>query len=112
MACHTSERYGGGRKKLPKGVAVNLDPRTNGMLSSVSARLDRVDKQPVGVTYIDVQAYMQHLTGTTRVGVTADISKRFTGSLSGFASGQFGLSRNSGTTSMEAIAKAGLRGYF
>jgi predicted PurR-regulated permease PerM len=82
------------------------------MLSSVSDRLDRVDEQEVGVTTIDVQAYLQHVTGQTRAGVTADVSRRFTNSLSGFISGQAGLSRVNGVTSLEAMAIGGFRGQF
>lgn len=80
------------------------------MLAGVRKGLDNADTLDVGVTTFDLQAYLRHAAGVTRAGVHGDISSRLTNSISAFASGDVGLMRMRGVTSLEARAVAGIRG--
>lgn len=82
------------------------------MLTGVREGLDRADKQPVGTTVFDLQAYLRHASGITMAGVHGDISSRLTESISAFAEADLGLLRMRGSTSLEARLGAGIRGTF
>lgn len=82
------------------------------MLQGVRAGLTKAEELPVGVTGIDLAAYMRHAAGISHAGLSAEASRRFTNSLTGYASVSGGVMRMDGVTSLEATGMLGMRGTF
>lgn len=82
------------------------------MLGSIRLGLGEADKLPVGVSSIDLQGYLSHRSGLTRIGAQVELLSRFTRGLSGFASVSAGAYSGNGVSGFEANGLIGLHGIF